>query len=268
MNAILADLDRQLGRLDPYWARLDGFWLELQGQYPMLQGFGSHWFVIVGVVLALFVVWLLIRHGGGRRRTSARALRAAYRKAGRKGAKEWERPYALFRAAKNWDDLPDHFLWELTARLMDRENVTQFILFAERHGLEQSHFPELAKNDVGAAMRGVSGVLANLATGLKKRAAETALSLASLIDPKNPQAVFILAAERYAAERFEDAIPLLEQAIPLCEQSMVEPSRPEVEGQNLASAGGGNSLRDLQDMLQQAQEMYEDCLQRARPEPA
>lgn len=267
MNAILSDLDRQIGRLDPYWARLDGFWLELQAQYPMLKGFGSHWFVIAGVALALFVVWLLIRNGGGRR-TSARALRAAYRKAGKKGAKEWERPYALFRAARNWDELPDHFLWELTARLMDKDNVTQFILFAERHGLEQSHFPELAKNDVGAAMRGVSGVLANLATGLKKRAAETALSLASIIDPKNPQAVFILAAERYAAERFEDAIPLLEQAIPLCEQSMVEPVRPEVEGQNRVSVGAGNSLKDLQNMLQQAQDMYEDCLQRAGPEPA
>ena len=267
MNAILTEIDRQLARLDPYWAKLDGFWLELQGRYPMLQGFGSHWFVIAGVALTLIVVALLIHHGGGRR-TSARALRAAYRKATKKGAKKWERPYALFRAAKNWDHLPDHFLWELTARLMDKDNVTTFILFAERHGLEQSHFPELAQNDVGAAMRGVSGVLANLATRLKKRAAETALSLASLIDPENPQAVFILAAERYAAERFEDAIPLLEQAIPLCEQSMVEPERPEVEGPQRSLVAGGNSLKDLQNMLQQAQQMYEDCLQRARPEPA
>ena len=182
--------------------------------------------------------------------------------------KEWERPYALFRAARNWDKLPDHFLWELTARLMDKDNVTEFILFAERHGLERSHFPELARNDVGAAMRGVSGVLANLATGLKKGAAETALSLASLIDPSNPQTVFILAAERYASERFEDAIPLLEQAIPLCEQSMVEPVRPEVDGQHRGSEWGGNSLRDLQHMLDQAQQMYEDCLQRVSPEPA
>ncbi len=263
----VAELDRHLARLDPYWARLDGFWLDLQDRYPMLQGFGSHWFVIAGVALILIVVGVLIRYGGGRR-TTARALRAAYRKAARKGAKEWERPYALFRAARSWDHLPDHFLWELTARLMDKENVTAFILFAERHGLEQSHFPELAQNDVGAAMRGVSGVLANLATRLKKRAAETALSLASLVDPGNPQAVFILAAQRYAAERFEDAIPLLEQAIPLCEQSMVEPERPEVQGQQREAVAGGNSLKDLQNMLQQAQQMYEDCLQRVRPEPA
>jgi len=267
MEPFVAELDRHLARLEPYWARLDGFWLELQSRYPMLQGLGSHWLVIGGVALALLVVWLLIRHGGGHR-ISARTLRSAYRKATRKGVKEWERPYALFRAARNWRELPDHFLWELTARLMDKDNVIEFILFAERHGLEQKQFPDLAKNDVEAAMKGVSGVLANLATTLKGRAAETALSLASLVDPRNPQAVFILARQRYAAERFEDAIPLLEQAIPLCEDSMVEPERPDVRALQRGSEGLGNSLRDLQDMLQQAQEMYEDCLQRANPEPA
>jgi tetratricopeptide (TPR) repeat protein len=268
MNSIAAELDRQLARLEPYWARLDGFWLELQARYPMLQGLGSHWLVIGGVALALLVIWLLIRSRGGGRRTSARALRATYRKATRKGVKEWERPYALFRAARNWDALPDHFLWELTARLMDKDSVIDFIIFVERHGLEQSHFPELARNDVAAAMRGVSGVLANLATTLKGRAAETALSLASLIDPRNPQAVFILAAQRYAAERFEDAIPLLEQAIPLCEESMVEPARPDVRALQRGAESSGNSLKDLQHMLHQAQEMYEDCLHRANPEPA
>ncbi len=267
MDSIGSELDRQLARLDPYWTRLDGFWLEQQGRYPMLQGIGSHWLVIGGVALALVVVWLLIRYGGGRR-TSARTLRAAYRKATRKGVKEWERPYALFRAARNWRDLPEHFLWELTARLMDKDNVIEFILFAERHGLEQRQFPDLAREDVEAAMKGVSGVLANLATTLKGRAAETALSLASMIDPRNPQAVFILATRRYAAERFHDAIPLLEQAIPLCEQSMVEPGRPDVSDLQRGSEGLGDSLKDLQHMLQQAQNMYEDCLRRANPEPA
>jgi hypothetical protein len=266
MEFAWAELDRHLARLEPYWARLDGFWLELQGRYPMLQGIGSHWLVIGGVAMALLLIWLTICNRGGRR-TSARALRAAYKRATKKGVKEWERPYALLRAASNWDDLPDHFLWELTARLMDKDSVIEFILFAERHGLEQNHFPVLARNDVEAAMRGVSGVLANLATNLKGRAAETALSLASLIDPRNPQAVFILAAQRYAAERFEDAIPLLEQAIPLCEESMVEPERPDVRALQRGSAGGGNSLKDLQHMLRQAQEMYEDCLQRANLEP-
>ena len=48
----------------------------------------------------------------------------------------------------------------------------------------------------------------------------------------------------------------------------VEPERPDVRALQRGSEGLGDSLRDLQNMLQQAQEMYEDCLQRANPEPA
>jgi hypothetical protein len=48
---------------------------------------------------------------------------------------------------------------------------------------------------------------------------------------------------------------------------MVEPERPDVRALQRGSAGGGNSLKDLQHMLRQAQEMYEDCLQRANLEP-
>ncbi len=276
MDRIWAEIEPYLAKLAPYWAEVESTvastWLELEGQFPQLRGIDRDWFLIGAAGAILLVLWLLVRKrggGGGGRKATPRALEALYNKFAKAGVPEWKLPFKLFTGRANWAALPEHFLMELAARLMDKETVIKFIVFAERHGLEQKRLPKLATYDVESAMKAISAALTGLVKGKGGKEADTALSLAMRIDPTNPQAMYTLAADHYGAQRFKEAMPLLERTVPLCKQLLDEPERPDVRAlQRGASSDweqAGTSRGDMEDMFAKAMEMYEDCLERVNP---
>lgn len=103
-------------------------------------------------------------------------------------------------------------------------------------------------------------MLTDLARRLGRRDAERALSMATLIDPANPRAVYGLAQGRYKAKRYGEAMPLFEQAILLCEAVIEGSQRLDVRSlQREAEAKESERREDIGTIFERAQELYEDC---------
>lgn len=210
------------------------------------------WQVFGGCAMAI-LLWIMFRErdpAGKKARADANALRKKYKKLGKKGVPDWQRPFALFATRNGWKHLPKPFLLELASRLMDPDKVIEFVLFAEKHGLEQAQLPDIAKGHaVEMAMRNLATLLIDFSEELSPDEVKDALSLAVMIDPDNPMAVYDLAIEHFVAERFGVAAPLLEQVMQLCDQ---------IDGG--ASTGGAQS--EAREMFLRARGMYDDCIDR------
>jgi len=217
-------------------------------------------YLLAGTALVVFMLlWLIFRKRGSGAGKGRRALNAAYRKIERAEIKEWQRPYALLATREPWSDLPQYFLMELTSRLIDKDNVIEFILLAEKHKLERHQIPKIAQNDAGTALRALSEELAAFASRLCPRQAETAYNLASMIDPSNARAMYGLAKGYYASKRYQEAKSMFEQAIPLCEAVLDTAKRLDVRS---LRRGSDDASEDMETIFEKAQEMYEDCLER------
>lgn len=237
---------------------MEEFWYQLETMVPWVRGVDRMPLMIGALGLVVAVFWLMSRKGGGGG-GGRRSLDAAYRKIENADIDQWQRPYALIATRPPWDDLPQYFLMELTARLIDKENLFEFILLTEKHKLARQRIPKIAQSDAGTAMGMLSEELANLAGRLRGREAETAYSLAVAVDPANARAAYGLAARCYAGKRYAEAIPLLEQAIPLCEAVLETAERLDVQTKK---PGGAGEPEDMQSLFDKAEKMYHDCVQR------
>jgi tetratricopeptide (TPR) repeat protein len=255
-------MERLTGLLDRVTAGVQPILGWLEPLYPYWQHIAAG----LGLVVLL---WVLRRIW--RRKRPAGSLEAAYEKLGAAGFQERDRPCRILGARPGWKRLPMAFLWELSARLRDKECFIGFVTLAERHGLERKELPAIAKKfGTEAAVRAVALRLAELAKQ-RPAQAETALSLAVRLDPDDPRLVLDLAAKHYTAERYKDAMPLFEQGIALCRQVLLAPLP------TLATAGDGSpdALRaqlaveqrrkKAEQLLQSSTEQYEVCLDRVDP---
>lgn len=237
---------------------MEQFWYQLESTVPWVRGIDRE-YLLAGAALVVFILlWLMFRKrgGGGKGRG---ALNAAYRKIERAEIKQWQRPYAMLATRAPWSELPQYFLMELASRLMDKDNVIEFILLAEKHKLERHKIPKIAQNDAGTALRSLSEELAAFAARLRPRQAETAYKLAVMIDPSNARAMYGLAKGCYASKRYGEAISLFEQAIPLCEAVLDSAKRLDVRSLRRDS---DNDPENIATIFEKAQEMYNDCLER------
>lgn len=238
---------------------MEQIWYQLESTVPWVRGV-DHDYLLAGAAFVAFVLlWLMFGKRGGGPRQGRGALNAAYKKIERAEIKQWQRPYALLATREPWSDLPQYFLMELTSRLMDKDNVIEFILLAEKHKLERHQIPKIAQNDAGTALRSLSEELANFAARLRPREAETAYNLAVMIDPSNARAMYGLAKGCYAGKRYQEAKSLFEQAIPLCEAVLDTAQRLDVRTLRRES---DDAPEDMATLFEKAQEMYEDCLER------
>ncbi len=238
---------------------MDKFWYQLESMVPWVRGVERDYLLAGTALVVLVLLWLVFRKRGTGAAKGRGALNAAYRKIERAEIKQWQRPYALLATREPWSDLPQYFLMELASRLMDKDNVIEFILLAEKHKLEQHQIPRIAKNDAGTALRALSEELAAFAGRLRPRQAEMAYNLASMIDPSNARAMYGLAKACYAGKRYEEAKSLFEQAIPLCEAVLETAKRLDVRTLRRDSE---DAPEDMETIFEKAQEMYEDCLKR------
>jgi hypothetical protein len=229
--------------------------MDLDRYLPMIDG---DLLALGGVAVAFVVFWLLIRRGGG---GTAAELRTAYKKIVKADVPEWQRPYMLLATRERWHDLRESFLMELASRLMDKDNIIEFIVLAERHGLHRERFRSLARDGDEAAMRGVSNALSDLGDDARGRAVKSARSLAVMVDPDNPKAAIALAAYYHGAKQFKDALGLLERALPLCEQALEAAlQRDALPGDPAGQAAERHG--ELVGMFERAVDMYEDCMGR------
>ena len=251
-------MDDILAEAGPFLSWLiDGAWAFYNGLDPWSQ-------LLLAAGLLLLLLTLSVR-----RRSAAtagqRALRRQYRKLAKQGVPDWQLPLRLLTGRAEWDQLPEEFLMELAARLVERDKVIAFILLVEGDDFEREPFVRLTNFEADAAMRDLSVMLADHAAGLKPRQAAGALELAVQIDPENPMALIDLATLHYSAKRYAEALPLLEQAMELSQtavpQARAAASRP-------ASGAQGIPAHALHDILKLLGEMYQDCLERVGPKTA
>lgn len=250
MEGILA----QVGSLD-YATMLGKVW-------DFLAGLDPEWQVGGAGALCLLLLWRMVR-----RHLAAtaehRALRRQYKKLAKAGVAEWERPVRLFTDREGWDYLPEEFLMELTSRLIDKERVIDFIVLVEEFDQELLlQFAQLAKSDPDKAMRRLSTFLTDFADGLPPPKLVAMLDFAVQIDPENHWALIDLGTAHYAAKRFAEALPLLEQAIPLGQQAMLELPRDHSPGRAIAARSPRLTMERMRTILKVAGEMYEDCAAR------
>ena len=235
--------------------------------WALVAGSDREWQLLGAAGLCLPLLCLVVC---GRLAATAdhRALRRQYRKLAKAGVADWELPCRLLTTREGWDELPDEFLMELAARLMERDSVIDFILLVEGDDFERDQFVRLTGYDPDAAMRGLSVLLTDHAVGLKAQAALGVLGLAIQIDPENHLALIDLATAHYAAKRFAEALPLLDQAITLGQQAKA--GLPEATRGAAAQRGPapGFTAQTLHGVLKLAGEMYDDCVERVGPEPA
>jgi len=251
MEGILA----QVGSLD-YGTMLGRVW-------DFLAGLDREWQIMIGGALCLLLLWRMVsRHLAAT--TEQRALRRRYKQMAKDGVAEWERPLRLFTDREGWDYLPDEFLMELTSRLIDRDGVIDFILLAEEFEQELlPQFAQLAKSDADKAMRRLSTFLTDFADALPEPKLVAMLGFAVRIDPENHWALIDLGTAHYAAKRFAQALPLLEQAIPLGQQAMVELPRDNAPGRAVAARSPRLTMERMRNILKVAGEMYRDCAERS-----
>ncbi len=253
MEGILA----QVGSLD-YAGMLAQVW-------DFVAGLDRDWQIMGGGALCLLLLGRMVR-----RHLAAtaehRALRRQYKKLAKAGVAEWERPFRLFSGREGWDFLPDEFLMELTSRLIDRDRVIDFIVLSEEFEQELlPQFAQLAKSDPDKAMRRLSTFLTDFADGLPAPKMIAMLGFAAQVDPENHWALIDLATAHYAAKRFAEALPLLEQAIPLGQQAQVELPRNNSPGRAVAARSPRLTMEMMRSILKVAGEMYEDCAKRVGP---
>ena len=244
--------------MEQFFHLLDWLSVVLAPAIAWIAALDLEWQIFGGCATAI-LLWILFRErdpAGKKARAEAKALRRKNKKLGKKGVPDWQRPYALFATRDGWKHLPKPFLLELSARLMDPEKVIEFILFAEKHGLEQSQLPDISKGgDAETAMRNLAACLIDFAEELSPDEVKDALSLAVMLDPDNPAAIYDLAIEHFIAERFGTAAPLLEQVMQLCDQ---------------LDAGGsiGIGQPNTREIFLRARGMYDDCMDRLGHQPA
>lgn len=250
MDGILA----QVGSLD-YPGMLVRVW-------DFLAGLDRDWQIMGGGALCLLLLWRMVsRHLAAT--AEHRALRRHYKKLAKAGVAEWERPVRLFTDREGWDYLPEEFLMELTSRLIDKERVIDFIVLVEEFDQELLlQFAQLAKSDPDKAMQRLSTFLTDFADGLSAPKMVAMLGFAAQIDPENHWALIDLATAHYAAKRFAEALPLLEQAIPLGQQAMVELPRDNAPGRAVAAQSPRLTMERMRNILKVAGEMYQDCAER------
>jgi tetratricopeptide (TPR) repeat protein len=223
----------------------------------------SGWQITVGAGICLLVLWRVVRERWAAT-ADHRAMRRQFKKLAKAGVAEWERPFRLFTGRESWNALPEDFLMELTARLIERDKIIDFILLIEEFEQELLiEFARLAKGDPDASMRSLSSLLTDFADGLPAPQMVAMLDFAMQIDPENHWALIDLATEHYAAKRFAEALPLLEQAIPLGEQAMGGMPRERASaGRALSAHSPRLTMEKMHTILKIAGEMYEDCAQR------
>ena len=254
MDILTAFLDDLSKVLTPYWDRAEPHLTRLE----TLTGYD--WRLLVGGGLAaLLLLWLLLRRPGGAKATP-KALETGYDRLAAAGVSELDRPYRLL--VERWRHLPAAFVQEIVGRLRDKARVVDFVVLAERHGLERGRLGKIAKaQGPESAMRAVAALL--LALGRKRPGeAEAALSLAMRLDPQDPEAALRLAAGHYAAKHYKTALPLLELGISLCRKVVEGPGQALESGAGrVARAPAGRRLDELKDLLKSSMEMYEVCLE-------
>ena len=255
LTAFLDDLSKVLA---PYWGRAEPHLDRLE----TLTGYD--WRLVLGGGLAvLLLLWLMLRRPGGAKATP-KTLEAGYERLAAAGVGELERPYRLL--VERWKHLPAAFVQEIVGRLLDKMRVVDFVVLAERHGLERGRLRKIAKaHGPESAMQAVAALLIDL--GRKRPGeAEAALSLAMRLDPQDPRAVLRLAAGHYAAKHYKTALPLLELGISLCRKVVEGSGRaPESDVGGVARRAAGRRQGELKALLESSMEMYEICLERVDP---
>jgi len=231
-----------------------------------LTDLDSGWQILAGGGICLLLLWRVVRD---RLAATAghRALRRQYKKLTKAGVADWERPYRLFTGSEGWRALPGDFLMELTSRLIETDEVIDFIVLAEElNEAQKLRLIRLAKGDPDTAMRNLSLFLTEVALHLPVPKMVDMLGFAVRIDPENHWALIELASEHYAAKRFAKALPLLEQAISLGEQAMAGlPRDRDARGRALAAKSSRLTMEKMHGVLKVAGEMYEDCAERLGP---
>lgn len=244
--------------MEQFFDLLNQLTVALSPLLDWIAGLDLEWQVFGGCIVAL-LLWMMLRErdpAGKKARSTTKDLRKQYKRLGKKGVPDWQRPFALFATRSGWQHLPKPFLLELASRLMDQDKVVEFILFAEKHGLESTQLSDIAKGDVvEAAMRNLAAFLIDFSEELSPDEVKDALSLAVMVDPENPMAIYDLAIEHYVAERFGAAVTLLEQVMQLCDQLDTG-----------VSMGGGQP--NTREMFLRARGMYDDCMDRLGHQPA
>jgi tetratricopeptide (TPR) repeat protein len=225
----------------------------------------SGWQLVFGAGVCLLLLWHVVRDRLAATATQ-RALRRQDRRLAREGVAAWQRPYRLLASRDGWDVLPDGFLMELAARLIDRDRVIDFIALAEAFEPgDWRQIARLARGEPETAMRRLSAFLTDVAAGLPARETAALLGHAQRIDPENHWALIDLATEHYTAKRYAEALPLLEQAIALGEGALARlPRDRDARGRTLSARAPRLTLEKMQAILKVAREMSEDCARRVR----
>ena len=229
---------------------------------------GADWrLVLGGGSLGLLVSWLLLRRllrGGA----TVKSLEKAYEKLAADGVRELDRPYRLISDRRRWKTLPMAFLWALAEQLRDKDSVIAFLVLAERHGLERKGLRKIARtHKAEPAMAAAAALLSGLA---RKRPgeAEAALPLAMRLDPQDPGAALALGTRHYGAERFKEAMPLLEQGISLGRKLLTRPSpvpTGDARRDRIRNAADERRRGETESLVQKSMAMYEVCLEKADP---
>ena len=252
-------MDQFTAVLDGLWETLAPYWGRLEPELARLESWtGIDWRLLLGGSLAVvLLLWLLLRPRG-RRKAKPETLEADYDRLEAAGVDALDQPYRLL--TQRWNHLPAAFVQEIVGRLRDKAQVNDFVVLAERHGLERGRLAKIAKaHGPESAVQAVAALLVEL--GRKQTGeAEAAFSLAMRLDPQDPVAVLTLAAGHYAAERYKAALPLLELGISLC-RNVVEASGPATASQATTQRGH----TELKGLLKRSMDMYEGCLERVDP---
>lgn len=269
MDQVTTLLEGLAKSLEPYLAKLKPYFADLQPYLAKLETLtGADWRLVLGAgFLGLLVLWLLLRRllrGGA----TVKGLESAYEKLAQEGVKELDRPYRLISDRSGWKDLPMAFLWALAEQLRDKRSIIEFLVLAERHGLERKGLRKIARtHKPEPAMVAAAGLLSKLARR-RPGEAETALPLAMRLDPVDPGAALTLGARHYDAERFKEAMPLLEQGISLARKLVTQPP-PVPTGDDrqdrIRNAADQRRRGDAESLLEKSMEMYEVCLEKGAP---
>lgn len=220
------------------------------------------WFVYAAVALALLIhLFLKVR---GRRDTGGtlRDLGIHAQELASKGVEEWKRPFELLTERREWRLLPEDFLWELVSRFGESRATIDFVTFVEANRPVADRLGKIARSRPSEdALKEVATML--LAFGRKnKKHGRTALAFAMAVEPKNPEVLLGVAAERFGAKQYDDAMPLFEAGIQLCQQRIETLQAWPNPDQSVEKR-----TDELQILLKVSTEMYLNCMDNSGPAP-
>lgn len=214
----------------------------------------NNWLIFSIVAACVALLWLAARAGG--RLPVADALEVLEYEMELQRVPEFNRPRRLITERKYWDAMPEPFLMELATRLGESRNVIDFMVFAEGRRLHRKRLPQIAADmRPQEAVNAVSALLFQLGRK-RRRDSATALSMAMLLDPDNPEIVLALASHHFTAKRYDDAMPLLETGMALCQRIL-----DMTKGQQNMHKKAEKRVKALDSLLRKSTRMYEVCLQ-------